>query len=137
MKRVFFHPGPSDLGSGLGLLVLRFGFGGVMLFAHGWEKLTNLSSQVSNYKTSLIGLPAKVEVYSLITAETLAAAFLILGFFGRWAAAGLAFTMAVAAFVVHGGDEFAQQEKAVLFFIAFLALVVSGPGKYSVDARIN
>ena len=41
--------------------------------------------------------------------------------------------MFVAIFVVHLGEPFSRIEKALLFLVVFLVLMVTGPGKYSID----
>ena len=46
-------------------------------------------------------------------------------------------TMAVAAFMIHAADPFAKQEKALVFLIAFVALLLTGPGRYSLDAKLG
>ncbi len=60
---------------------------------------------------------------------------MIIGFKTRWAAIPTAFTMFIAAFVIHGSDPFGTKEKALLFFVVFLVVFLLGPGKYSVDKR--
>jgi putative oxidoreductase len=74
----------------------------------------------------------------------------LLGFCTRLAALPVVFAMGVAAFLVHGNDPltmeegfklfFAKQaempsskEPALLYFIPFLALVFTGPGRFSLD----
>ena len=42
-------------------------------------------------------------------------------------------TMFVAAFIVHINDPFSRMEKAILFLAVFMALMLIGPGKYSLD----
>jgi putative oxidoreductase len=41
-------------------------------------------------------------------------------------------TMAVALFLVHGGDPFPRQEKALLYGLGYLALLIGGGGSLSV-----
>ena len=42
-------------------------------------------------------------------------------------------TMLVAAFVAHGSDPLADKEHALLYALAFLAVLLLGPGRWSVD----
>ena len=41
--------------------------------------------------------------------------------------------MIIAAFVIHGDDPFKKMEMALLFLIAYLVIMISGPGKISLD----
>ena len=41
--------------------------------------------------------------------------------------------MLVAFFIVHGADDFAVREKALLYLGGFLALFFTGPGRHSID----
>ena len=41
--------------------------------------------------------------------------------------------MLIAAFYIHADDPFARKEKALLFALIFIVLLISGGGKYSVD----
>ena len=43
--------------------------------------------------------------------------------------------MGVAAFIVHGADPLAKKEMALLYFIAFVAIFLAGPGKFSIDGK--
>jgi putative oxidoreductase len=41
--------------------------------------------------------------------------------------------MVVAAFVIHADDPWGKKEFALLFAAGFLTLVLTGPGKFSLD----
>ena len=45
--------------------------------------------------------------------------------------------MYVAAFISHAGDPFSRKEKAILFFLGFIIVFISGAGKYSLDFAIK
>jgi putative oxidoreductase len=45
--------------------------------------------------------------------------------------------MAVAAFIAHGDDPFAQKEKALLFLAIYLVLLLVGSGKFSADKALG
>jgi len=126
-------------GPDLGLLVLRVGLGLAMV-AHGWPKLaggaikwTKLGGAMASLGVTFApmawGLAAAV-------AETLGGVLLVLGLATRPAAAALTFTMFVA-FKWHydAGEGFGGYSHALEDGIAFLALVLLGPGRYSVDHR--
>ena len=43
--------------------------------------------------------------------------------------------MLVAAFIQHAGDPFGSREKALLFALIFIAILLLGPGPFSVDKK--
>jgi uncharacterized membrane protein YphA (DoxX/SURF4 family) len=59
---------------------------------------------------------------------------LILGFYTRWAAAIMAFNMAVATWfeLSKGGS---GAELPGIYLVAILAVLVAGPGPFSLDAK--
>lgn len=125
----------------LGLLVLRVGFG-IFMVCHGYPKLqTLLAGEYDKFPDPLnIGhLPSLV---GAVSAEFLCSLLVIVGALTRIAAVPLIFTMAVAAFVVHGKDPWLlgggpSKEPALLYLFAFLTLLFTGPGEYSVDHRVT
>ena len=120
----------------LGLLALRVGFAGFMLWQHGLAKLLGFA-ELSTKFADPIGLGSAVSLSLAIFAEVLCSALVIVGLGTRLAAVPLAVTMLVAAFRVHAGDPVADRELAFLYLFAFTSLVLAGPGKFSVDAVID
>lgn len=120
----------------LGLLALRIGAGGLMLFAHGWPKLVGFSEKASTFKDPL-GIGPDLSLMATIGTEVGAALLIMVGLATRPAAASLLFTMGVAAFIVHGEDPFSRQEKALLFGVMYLVLLIAGPGRASLDHLIT
>ncbi len=123
----------NRLNSDLGWLFLRVSIGLTMLLGHGWGKLANFSTLLTKFADP-IGLGIPVSLSATVFAEVFAQVFIIIGFKTRWFAAISAFTMLVAAFVVHGNDPFGGKEKALLYAMAYIALFFSNGGKYSVKA---
>lgn len=115
----------------LGLLLLRLGFGGLML-THGIPKLLKLLSGDLNFGDP-IGIGAPASLILAIVAEVVFPIFVIIGFKTRWMTIPVIITMAIAGFIVHANDPFGVKEKAFLFLIGFLAIALLGPGRYSVD----
>lgn len=136
-----------------GLLILRLGVGGFMA-SHGWGKVQMLLGGQSAQFGDPIGLGAGLSLTLAVLAEFVCAVLVMLGLATRFAAVPVVFTMLVAAFVAHGGDpwtmgegarlfmtgqskSWASKEPALLFLIPFLALVFTGPGRFSLDALIG
>ena len=120
----------------LGLLILRFAAGGVMAFAHGWPKMERILA--GNWKFgNPIGVGEEASLVLTVFAELACGVLVAMGLFTRAALVPLIVTMAVAVFIVHGSDPFADKEHALLFLIPYLTLFFTGPGKWSFDSAIR
>ncbi len=115
----------------LALLVLRLGFGGLML-THGIPKINMLSASPIKFANP-IGIGDTATLILTLIGEVLAPILIIIGFKTKWAAIPAVITMFVAAFVVHASDPLSGKEMALLYFIAFVTIFLAGAGKYSVD----
>ena len=128
-------PTPWTASTSLGLLILRAAAAGLML-THGWGKLQMaLKGEHADFPDPL-GIGERMSLYGAVTGEFVAPALIVLGLGTRIAAIPAAFTMAIAAFVVHRSDPLDVKEKALFYFAAFLALVFTGPGAFSLDALL-
>ncbi len=117
----------------LGLLLLRVGFGGMML-TQGIPKLLKMLSGDFSFGDPIgIGEPASLVL--AVLGEVVFPILVIIGFKTRLSAIPAIITMAVAAFIVHGADPFGTKEMALLYLIGFIAIAVLGAGKYSVDRK--
>lgn len=112
-------------------------FIGVAMITHGFPKLMQLLSGKEIEFINLFGIGKKTSLILAVLAEVLCSLFLIMGLFTRIALIPLIITMLVAAIMVHGGDPFAKQEMSLLYLCIYLLLLVTGPGKFSIDRMIN
>ncbi|MBX3183845.1 MAG: DoxX family protein [Polyangiaceae bacterium] len=127
---------PSPLGTDFALLSLRLWFGLAMAWAHGYGKITNLEGFTAN--VAKMGLPlSSVLGPAAALSEFVGALLIALGLMTRLSAAFLLITMVVAAFVVHAADPFQKKELALSYAVVMGALLVTGPGRFSVDARLG
>ena len=133
--RMDFVPCSADCG----LLLLRVWLGLSMLLIHGMGKLQNFSATVTTFHEKM-GIPT-VLAAGAVLAESIASVLLVIGFATRWAALSLAVTMGVAFAVAH---KFVLKqgapgtgELAFVYLGGFLALVLAGAGRWSVDARLG
>lgn len=118
--------------SDLGLLILRLYLGLAMMLAHGMPKLLGFSEKVGQFADPL-GLGSATSLSLAIFAEVICSGLLVLGLFSRLALIPLMITMATAFFVIHGADPFQKKELALMFLISYMALFLTGPGRYSVQ----
>lgn len=121
--------------SALGLLILRIGGGGMML-THGWGKLNMLMSGADQFPDPL-GVGPQLSLILAVFAEFFCSILLILGAGTRLVAMPLLFTMFMAAFIIHGDDPFQKKELALLYGTIYLALILNGAGRFSLDHAVG
>ena len=125
----------------IGLLILRIGLGCMFLF-HGLPKLfggPDKWEQVGMAMGSL-GIEFIPTFWGFMAAisESLGGICLILGVLFRPACILLTITMAVAASShLSRGDGLGGASHAIEVGIVFLSLILIGPGKYSLDEKLN
>jgi putative oxidoreductase len=127
-----------------GLLILRVGMG-VLCLPHGLDKIRNFAM----YKGLFINFLSMGQTVSLSLstfAEFFCSILVVFGLFTRFACIPLVINFFVAVFVAHGGDIIfymkngqpaGTAEHPALYGIAFLALLITGPGRYSLDAMFK
>ena len=124
----------------VGLLVLRAVPSGLMM-THGWPKMNRLLDQWGSEEGvkffDFMGLGPEVSLILTVLAELVAPALMVVGWKTRWAALPAAFTMGVAAFVVHGGDPIGDKELALLYLVCFASVAALGGGRWSLDAALD
>lgn len=133
MKKGFLHTTTSTNAS-IGILILRIGFG-VLLLTHGYPKFMKILDGDMQFGDPL-GLGAGVSLVLAAFAEFLCSILVILGVYTRLATIPIIINMATAAIIVHAADPFGTKEKALLFLVAFIAILFTGAGKYSVDRKL-
>lgn len=129
----------SDTSFTIATLLLRLGFAGLLLVNYGWLKLTHYADMQQQFGDPL-GLGKSVSLALVVFAEFFCAAFVLLGLFTRLACIPVIITMGVAFFKVHHmiyatGPHSGQQ--ALIFLLAFLVILFTGPGKASLDKLIG
>lgn len=117
----------------LGLALLRI-IPSVFMLAHGIPKLNKLITGDITFANPL-GIGQAPSLFLAVIGEVLCPILIIVGYKTKLAAIPAAFTMLVAAFIVHGDDPFGTKEKALLYLTFFVLVIIMGPGKYSVDRR--
>ena len=117
----------------IALFGLRVFTGLAMLTAHGWGKWIRLTSGEEIRFADPFHIGATASLAMATFAEVLCSVLLVFGLFHRAAAFFLAFTMATVVFIVKAGDPFGENEKAFMYLAIFVFLILSGPGKISLD----
>lgn len=124
----------------VGLLLVRVALA-IVFVVHGGQKLFVLGHANVTAFLGGVGVPMPaVGAVLLIAAEFGGGLLLLVGLLTRWAAAALAFDMAVAILTVHLRHGFflpAGYEYALTLFIVDIAVVFTGAGAYSFDAMVT
>lgn len=133
--RFFFPSKPDGTAISLMLLVLRIFFGGLLL-VHGIQKLNNFADLSAVFPDPL-GVGSRISLMLAIFGEIACSIGFILGALYRLALIPMIFTMGMAFFIIHGNDAFVAKELAFIYFIVFILMYITGPGKFSIDRLIS
>jgi putative oxidoreductase len=116
------------------LLILRL-VAGIWMLQHGYEKLTQFDKTAEGM-INFLGIGQKASTVLVIFSEFFCSCFLILGLFTRFATIPLIITMVVAMWKIHHND-YLEEGDISLFIACYLAILLLGPGKISVDGMIS
>ena len=125
----------SDWAFNLGTFLLRIG-AGALLMPHGYDKLVHFASKRNTFM-NFMGMGSTTSLCLVIFAEFFCSLFVIVGLFTRIFAIPPAIALGVALVKAHHGDIFGAGASAALFLTCFLAILLMGPGKASVDGMIS
>lgn len=118
-----------------GLLILRIG-AGLLMATHGWSKLMGFSEKSGDFY-NFLGLGDEISLALTIFAEFFCSMFLILGIGTRLFLVPLIIVALVIVFGVHGADPLSDKEHGILFLVPYITLMLTGPGKYSIDYLVQ
>lgn len=118
------------------MFIFRVGIGSLMMIQHGLDKLQHFASKAGKFADPF-GVGSTTSYSMVVFAEFFCAAFIILGLFTRLAAIPLVIAMGVALFVAHKGHFFGPGENAGIYLISFFTLLLTGPGRFSLDRLIG
>jgi putative oxidoreductase len=139
MKK-FFSTQYSEGAFNIALLVLRVTFGLILCFYYGLDKLKNFG-HLQYLFPDPFHFGHRIALALVIFAELLCSLLLALGLFTRFAALVAVISMAVAEFWALKGHvgmvAGSPHEQAYLYLAAFIAILLLGPGRISVDGAMG
>jgi len=117
-----------------GIFLLRVAVALLML-SHGVPKALEYETYVQSFPDPL-NVGVEMSLRLILFAEIGCSVLLLLGLFGRFAAATLFIAMMVAVFVHHFHDVWPAQELPLLYASIYACLAFTGPGSVSIDAWV-
>lgn len=126
--------------AGIAPLALRLALGAIFMW-HGWDKVASQGlDNVAGFLGS-IGFPFPLFfAFILGYGELIAGIMLVLGAFTHWAAKYCTIIAIVALLLVHAKNGFSINgggyEYIILILAVSISLMVTGAGKYSLDAKV-
>ncbi len=118
----------------IGLFILRCGTG-LLTLPHGLTKIQHFNEKADQFY-NFMNLGSKFSFVLIIFAEVVCSLLVILGLMTRLAVIPLIISMSVVVFVVNGTHPLGDKESGLLFLIPYLVLLITGPGKYSMDQLV-
>jgi putative oxidoreductase len=122
----------QPLSEDLGYLTLRIGFGGTMLWQHGWPKLMHFTERMDSFADPF-GISSPVSLVLMLIAEVLCSALVVLGLWTRIACIPLIIAMGVIIFMIDRGRPLGESELALVYLVAFIVLLLTGSGRFAID----
>ncbi|OFM84288.1 DoxX family protein [Weeksella sp. HMSC059D05] len=130
-----FHVGKLDTKTNYALLFLRVSVSLLML-THGVTKLLNFFDLAPLQFPDPLGIGLELSIILAILAEVVCSILLILGLWTRAVLIPLIVTMFIAIFMVHLHHDLATKELTIIYLIVYIVLMITGPGKFSLDYKI-
>jgi putative oxidoreductase len=132
----FFSIKYSDKLLHVWLLIYRVVVSAFML-THGLPKLYRFFGDQEIRFADPLGIGVIPSLVLVVFAEFFCSILLIVGYKTRLATIPLIITMIVIAFIHHAGDPFNRIELGLMFLVAYIGILITGPGKYSVDGLMR
>jgi putative oxidoreductase len=124
----------KTLQTDLARLLIRVFFGFSMAMAHGYGKIVKYFSGGEIQFLDPIGLGASTSLLLAGVSEFAFPLLVAVGLFTRLSCLPVMATMVVAFAAVHLNDPYGKQELALVYLVAFTAIFLMGPGRFSADS---
>lgn len=104
------------------------------MYGHGFKKLLKIFEGDFSFANPIM-IGEAPSLFLAVFAEFFCAILVIIGYKTRLALIPLIITMLVAVFIVHLHDPFPKKEFGLLFLFPYIILMITGPGKISIDGK--
>ncbi|WP_428663863.1 DoxX family protein [Runella sp.] len=130
----FFKPNSKVAYTDLGIFVLRV-FVPLLLITHGYDKLLSFLDGADKFPDPLhIGV--RFSHALAVIGEVVAPILVILGLWTRLASVVEIIHFLVVVFMMHANEPLGEKEHGLLFLIPYVTILLTGAGKYSLDASL-
>lgn len=118
----------------LGILLLRMSL--ALMALHGWSKFLDYEEGSADWPDPF-HVGSQVSYALTVFAELICSLFILVGLGTRLALIPLIICMLVIVFDVHSGEPLEDREHGLLYLLGYLALLLLGPGKFSLDGWLG
>lgn len=120
----------------IALLILRLWVGVSLFIKHGLEKVLHFQTMATHFPDP-IGVGAKFGLVYALLSDAICSVLVAIGLVTRLAAFLVVVNLAVIFIFMHHGS-FAEDhaELVYVYLGAYLTLVLTGPGRFSIDAKL-
>jgi putative oxidoreductase len=120
----------------IALLILRLWVSTSLFYKHGLEKVLHFQTMATHFPDP-IGVGARFGLVYALLSDAICSVLVAIGLVTRLAAFLVVVNMAVIFIFMHHGSFVEDHAELVYVYLgAFLTLVLAGPGKFSIDARL-
>ena len=125
----------TNISFNLATLILRICLG-ILMIPHGYDKLVNFAAYKKDFM-NFLGTGPTISLALVVFAEFFCSIFLIMGLFTRLVVVVLIIEMLVVIIKSHDMKIFADGEHGALFLAGYLAILLLGAGKASLDGILG
>ena len=125
----------TNVAFNLATLILRLGLG-VLMIPHGYDKLVHFAQYKKDFM-NFLGIGSTLSLALVVFAEFFCSIFMVMGLFTRLVVVVLIIELFVVVFKAHNGAIFGDGEHGALYLSGFLAILLLGAGKISLDGILG
>jgi putative oxidoreductase len=120
----------------IALLILRLWVGVSLFIKHGLEKVLHFQTMATHFPDP-IGVGAKFGLVYALLSDAICSVLVAIGLVTRLAAFLVVVNLAVIFIFMHHGSFTEDHAELVYVYLgAYLTLVLTGPGRFSIDAKL-